>query len=42
MLYDLETSPDADSPMYRDIEGNEDLDSMGEELALAGFPVVTR
>jgi predicted Zn-dependent protease len=42
MLYELEMSPDADSPMYRDIGGIEELDSMGEGLALAGFPVVTR
>jgi hypothetical protein len=28
--------------MYRDIGGIEELDSMGEGLALAGFPVVTR
>jgi predicted Zn-dependent protease len=42
MLFDLEASPDPDSPVYRDIGGIEDLDAMGEDLALAGFPVVTR
>jgi predicted Zn-dependent protease len=42
MLFDLEASADPASPVYRDIEGLEELDAMGEDLALAGFPVVTR
>jgi predicted Zn-dependent protease len=42
MLYDLEASPDPFSPVYKDIGGIEELDAMGEDLALAGFPTVTR
>jgi len=38
MLYGLEASADPASPMFRDIEGLQELDAMGEDLALAGFP----
>jgi predicted Zn-dependent protease len=42
MLYDLEPSPDPFSPVYNDIGGIEELDAMGEDLALAGFPTLPR
>jgi len=38
MLYGLAASADPASPMFRDIEGIQELDAMGEDLALAGFP----
>jgi predicted Zn-dependent protease len=41
MLFDLEASSDPASPVYGDIGGIEELDAMGEDLALAGFPVMT-
>jgi len=42
MLFDLDASTEPASPVYRDIGGIEELDGMGEDLARAGFPVVTR
>jgi predicted Zn-dependent protease len=42
MLFGLEASLDPASPMARDIGGIAELDAMGDDLAGAGFPVVTR
>jgi predicted Zn-dependent protease len=42
MLFDLEPSPDPESPVYRDIGGIAELDAMGDDLARTGFPVVSR
>lgn len=41
MLFGLEASADPASPVFRDIEGIQELDAMGEDLALAGFPHAT-
>lgn len=42
MLFNMDASPDPASPLYKDIGGIEELDAMGEDLAGAGFPVVSR
>ena len=41
MLYELPLSPNPTSPMYQDIGGLQELEVMGDDLAAAGFPVVT-
>ena len=42
MWVGLEASPDPASPVYQNIGGLEELDAMGDDLVIAGFPVVTR